>query len=258
MSITDIQSQDDFRQIGIEKVGVKGLSYPIVVDDRENGTQETVGSINLYVDLHPSRRGIHMSRFIEVLNRYHHNSIIGNLESFLQELKSTMKAEAAYIDISFPYFIKKLAPVSKISSLMNYQCFFNASYNNSFQLWIGATVPVTTLCPCSKAISTQGAHNQRALVTIKVKYTDFVWLEELIQIAEEASSSPVYPLLKRRDEKFVTENAYTNPRFVEDIVREVTQKLEKDPRILEFIIEVESMESIHNHNAYAMTHRIKY
>lgn len=258
MSITDIQSQDDFRQIGIEKVGVKGLSYPIVVDDRENGTQETVGSINLYVDLHPSRRGIHMSRFIEVLNRYHHNSIIGNLESFLQELKSTMKAEAAYIDISFPYFIKKLAPVSKISSLMNYQCFFNASYNNSFQLWIGATVPVTTLCPCSKAISTLGAHNQRALVTIKVKYTDFVWLEELIQIAEEASSSPVYPLLKRRDEKFVTENAYTNPRFVEDIVREVTQKLEKDPRTLEFIIEVESMESIHNHNAYAMTHRIKY
>jgi len=199
-----------------------------------------------------------MSRFIEVLNRYHHNSIIGNLESFLQELKSTMKAEAAYIDISFPYFIKKLAPVSKISSLMNYQCFFNASYNNSFQLWIGATVPVTTLCPCSKAISTLGAHNQRALVTIKVKYTDFVWLEELIQIAEEASSSPVYPLLKRRDEKFVTENAYTNPRFVEDIVREVTQKLEKDPRTLEFIIEVESMESIHNHNAYAMTHRIKY
>jgi GTP cyclohydrolase I len=258
MSITDIQSQDDFRQIGIEKVGVKGLSYPIVVDDRENGTQDTVGNINLYVDLHPSKRGIHMSRFIEVLNRYHHNSIIGNLESFLQELKSTMKAEAAYIDISFPYFIKKLAPVSKISSLMNYQCFFNASYNNSFQLWIGATVPVTTLCPCSKAISTLGAHNQRALVTIKVKYTDFVWLEELIQIAEEASSSPVYPLLKRRDEKFVTENAYTNPRFVEDIVREVTQKLEKDPRTLEFIIEVESMESIHNHNAYAMTHRIKY
>ncbi|HRD00981.1 MAG TPA: GTP cyclohydrolase FolE2 [Candidatus Syntrophosphaera thermopropionivorans] len=258
MSIPDIQSQDDFRQIAIEKVGVKGLSYPIVVDDRENGTQDTVGNINLYVDLHPRRRGIHMSRFIEVLNRYHHDSIIGNLESLLQDLKYIMKAEAAYIDISFPYFIKKLAPISKIPSLMNYQCFFNASFNNAFQFWIGTTVPVTTLCPCSRAISTNGAHNQRALVTIKVRYTEFVWLEELIQIAEASASSPVYPLLKRRDEKYVTENAYANPKFVEDIVREVTQKLEKDPRIIEFIIEVESMESIHNHNAYAMTHRLKH
>ncbi|MBW6514467.1 MAG: GTP cyclohydrolase FolE2 [Candidatus Syntrophosphaera sp.] len=255
MNIPDLQSQSDLRSISIDKVGVKGIRYPIVVEDRENQLQKTIGDLNIYVELHHSKRGTHMSRFLEVLNRYHQDSIIGQLDKLLLELKSLLKADAAYIDISFPYFMAKQAPVSKSESLMDYQCFFNASFKDDYELWIGAEVPVTTLCPCSKEISDGGAHNQRSLVTIKARYQDFVWLEELIAIAEEAASCPIYPLLKRRDEKFVTEKAYANPKFVEDIVREITQKLEADPRILEFYIESDNFESIHNHNAYAMVYR---
>jgi len=255
VNIPDLQSQSDLRSISIDKVGVKGIRYPIVVEDRENQLQKTIGDLNIYVELHHSKRGTHMSRFLEVLNRYHQDSIIGQLDKLLLELKSLLKADAAYIDISFPYFMAKQAPVSKSESLMDYQCFFNASFKDDYELWIGAEVPVTTLCPCSKEISDGGAHNQRSLVTIKARYQDFVWLEELIAIAEEAASCPIYPLLKRRDEKFVTEKAYANPKFVEDIVREITQKLEADPRILEFYIESDNFESIHNHNAYAMVYR---
>jgi GTP cyclohydrolase I len=196
-----------------------------------------------------------MSRFIEVLNQYHKESIIGQLDKLLIDLKSQLKADAAYIDICFPYFISKNAPVSKIASLMDYQCFFNASHRDSYELWIGAIVPVTTLCPCSKEISDAGAHNQRSYITIKVRYHGFVWLEELINIAEESASCPIYPLLKRRDEKYVTEKAYANPKFVEDIVREIAQRLDSDPRIIEFYIESDNIESIHNHNAYAMVYR---
>ncbi|MDD4223570.1 MAG: GTP cyclohydrolase FolE2 [Candidatus Cloacimonetes bacterium] len=255
INIPDLQSQGDSRRIGIDKVGVKGIRYPIVVDDRANGVQASIGEFNIYVDLHHSKRGTHMSRFLEVLNRYHQDSIISQLDKLLLELKSVLKADAAYIDIVFPYFVKKQAPVSGIASLMDYQCFFNASYAERFELWIGTVVPVTALCPCSREISDAGAHNQRSLVTIKCRYRDFVWLEELIGIAEAASSCPVYPLLKRRDEKYVTEAAYARPRFVEDIVREVTQKLGSDPRVLEFYVEADSFESIHNHNAYAMVYR---
>ncbi len=255
MNIPDLQSQSDTRRICIDKVGVKGIRYPLLVDDRANGVQVTIGELNIYVDLHHSKRGTHMSRFVEVLNRYHQDSIIGHLDQFLLELKSVLKADAAYVDILFPYFLAKRAPVSGIASLMDYNCFFNASYAKDYELWIGAVVPVTALCPCSKEISEAGAHNQRSLVTIKVRYSGFIWLEELIAIAEAASSCPVYPLLKRRDEKYVTETAYARPRFVEDIVREVTQSLEADPRVLEFYVEADNFESIHNHNAYAMVYR---
>ncbi len=255
MTIPDIQSQTDSRRIGIDKVGVKGIRYPIVVEDRENKLQQTVADLNIYVELHHSKRGTHMSRFIEVLNRYHKDSIIGSLDKLLLELKTVLKADSAYIDISFPYFISKHAPVSKIASLMDYQCFFNASHCDAYELWIGVIVPVTTLCPCSKEISEAGAHNQRSHITIKVRYTGYVWLEELVSIAEDAASCPIYPLLKRRDEKFVTEKAYANPKFVEDIVREIAQKLESDARIIEFYIESDNIESIHNHNAYAMVYR---
>ena len=255
MNIPDLQSQSDSRRIGIDKVGVKGINYPIVVDDQARGTQATIGELNIYVDLHHSKRGTHMSRFVEVLNRYHQDSIIGQLDKLLLDLKSTLKADAAYIDIVFPYFLTKHAPVSGMASLMDYKCCFNASYAQNFELWIGAVVPVTALCPCSKEISDAGAHNQRSLVTLKVRYREFVWLEELIAIAEEGASCPVYPLLKRRDEKYVTEAAYANPRFVEDIVREVTARLEADSRVLEFFVEADSFESIHNHNAYAMVWR---
>lgn len=255
MNIPDLQAQPDLRRIAIDKVGVKGIRYPIVVEDRDNSTQSTVAELNMYVELHHSKRGTHMSRFVEVLNRYHRESIISQLDKLLLELKNLLKADAAYIDINFPYFIKKHAPVSKSVALMDYQCFFNASYKDDYQLFIGVVVPVTTLCPCSKEISSFGAHNQRSYITLKVRYREFVWLEELIFLAEAAASCEIYPLLKRRDEKFVTEKAYQNPRFVEDIVRELTQELGADPRICEFYVESDNLESIHNHNAYAFVYR---
>ena len=252
MSIPDIQSQPDNRKITIDKVGVKGIRYPIVVQDREKGIQHSVADFNIYVELPHQRRGTHMSRFLEVLNRYHTEVFIDKLDAFLSELKTTLKADSAYIDIMFPFFVKKKAPVSRVSSLLSYDCNFNASFKDSFELWIGVKVPVTTLCPCSKAISVYGAHNQRSEIFIKVRYREFVWLEELIQLAEKHSSCEIYPLLKRSDEKYVTEKAYNNPKFVEDVVREITLELNKDKRITGFYVEAENLESIHAHNAYAL------
>ena len=251
MTIPDLQSQTDHRRINIDKVGVKSLRYPILVEDRENTAQHTVADLNIYVELPHHRRGTHMSRFVEILNHYHQDMIIGQLDRFLEELKTVMKAEAAYVDISFPYFIRKTAPVSKISSLMCYDCFFNACMRDEYELWIGVVVPVTTLCPCSKEISQYGAHNQRSHITIKLCYREFVWQEELIALAESVASCEIFPLLKRPDEKYVTERAYNNPRFVEDIVRELTQGLKADPRVKKFLVEADSFESIHAHNAYA-------
>lgn len=255
MTIPDIQNQTDKRKITIDKVGVKGVRYPIVVEDKSKGIQHSVADLNIFVELPHTRRGTHMSRFIEILNHYHTEAFIGKLDAFLLELKTTLKAEAAYVDIRFPYFISKKAPVSRISSLLGYDCFFNASYTDSYKLWIGVAVPVTTLCPCSKEISDFGAHNQRSLISIKVSYTGFVWLEELIRLAEAHASCEIYPLLKRPDEKFVTEKAYQNPKFVEDIVREITLELQKDERITGFEVESENYESIHNHSAYALISR---
>ncbi|MDD2332595.1 MAG: GTP cyclohydrolase FolE2 [Candidatus Cloacimonetes bacterium] len=250
--IPDIQNQNDLREIAIDKVGVKGIRYPLVVEDRKSKSQNTVGELDIYVELPHHKRGTHMSRFIEILNHYHQDSIIHNLDKLLQDLKTSLKADAAYIDISFPYFVKKLAPVSGISSLLCYDCEFNASFKNDFILWIGVKVPVTTLCPCSKEISDFGAHNQRSVITIKARYREFVWLEELIDYAEQTASCEIYPLLKRVDEKYVTEKAYENPKFVEDIVRELTILLTNDGRIVDYYIESDNFESIHNHNAYAM------
>jgi GTP cyclohydrolase I len=252
MTIPDLQNQSDGRKLSIDKVGVKGIRYPIVVEDKSNGIQPSVADLNIYVELVAHKRGTHMSRFIEILNHYHTEVFIDKLDLFLLELKKTMKAEAAYIEINFPYFIRKHAPVSKIASLLGYDCCFNASYGSKFELWIGVKVPVTTLCPCSKEISQYGAHNQRSVITIQVRYNEFVWLEELILLAERHASCEIYPLLKRPDEKFVTEKAYNNPKFVEDIVREITLELQADKRIEGFHVESENYESIHNHNAYAM------
>lgn len=255
MKIPDLQSQIDPRNIGIDKVGVKGLRYPVVVEDRAHETQHTVADLDIYVELPHHMRGTHMSRFVDILHHYHQEALIGNLEPFLKELKTSLKAEAAYIDLAFPYFLTKKAPVSKIASILAYDCVFSASLKDEFELLIGVTVPVTTLCPCSKEISDAGAHNQRSKITIKVSYTGFVWLEELIDLAEATASCEIYSLLKRVDEKYVTEKAYANPKFVEDIVREITLKLQSDPRITGFFVESENAESIHLHNAYAMISR---
>ncbi|KAF5036694.1 GTP cyclohydrolase FolE2 [anaerobic digester metagenome] len=255
MNIPDIQSQSDPRNIVIDKVGVKGLRYPIVVEDRTKGTQHTVADLNIYVELPHHMRGTHMSRFIEILHHNHTEAIIGKLPDFLAELKSSLKAEAAYIDIKFPYFMTMKAPVSGIESIMTFDCVITASLKEDFELLIGVVVPVTSLCPCSKEISSYGAHNQRSWITIKVSYEGFVWLEELIELAQSAASCEIYSLLKRVDEKYVTEKAYNNPKFVEDVVREITLKLQEDTRILSFFVESENEESIHLHNAYALISR---
>ncbi len=251
----DIQSQIDERHITIDKVGVKNVRYPVIVEDRENGIQNTVAELDIFVELPHHHRGTHMSRFIEVLNKFHKENFIKKLPDFLTEIKKSLNADASYTKIRFPYFIKKKAPVSGTGSLLSYNCFFEASLKKEFRLIIGVEVPVTSLCPCSKEISDFGAHSQRSLVTVKVSFTGFVWLEELIEIAQGSASSEIYPLLKRSDEKFVTETAFNNPAFVEDIVRDITIKLQEDKRIKYFKVESENFESIHDHNAYACVER---
>ena len=248
----DIQSQYDDRQIAIYKVGVKNIVYPIVVEDRANQAQHTVATIDMYVSLPHHHRGTHMSRFLELLNKYHGDLLINRLPDFLAEIKKALQADNAYIEIKFPYFINKKAPVSQIKSLMSYNCVFNASLEgDAFQLEIGVEVPVTSLCPCSKEISEYGAHNQRSHLSVRLRYLDFIWLEEIIEMAESAASCEIYSLLKREDEKYVTEKAYNRPRFVEDVVREMAILLGKDQRIKSWHIESENFESIHNHSAYA-------
>ncbi|MBN2829599.1 MAG: GTP cyclohydrolase I FolE2 [Candidatus Cloacimonetes bacterium] len=247
----DIQSLTDERNVLIDKVGVKGVRYPITVQDKEFGTQPTIADLDIYVQLPHDHRGTHMSRFLEVLNEYHKDSIVENLENFLKEVKSRLHAEASFVNVRFPYFLKKKAPVSGIESLLDYNCFFEASFAESYDLVIGVVVPVTSLCPCSKEISEHGAHNQRSHITIRARFNEFVWLEDLIAMAEETASCEIYPLLKRVDEKFVTEKAYSRPRFVEDIVREMAVRLRADDRITGFRVESENYESIHNHSAYA-------
>jgi len=253
--LIDIQNQPDFRKLSIDQVGVKNLVYPITVRDRINKIQHTVGSINMYVSLPHNFRGTHMSRFIEILNQYHRNLHIDTVEHILHTMKEKLHAEEAHMEVWFPYFIEKKAPSSGALSLMEYNCSYIGTLREKKDFIVGVQVPVTTLCPCSKEISDRGAHNQRSIVSIQIRSKKMVWIEELIEYAEESASSPVYSLLKRVDEKVVTEQAYDNPMFVEDVVREVARRLEKDPRVFWYKVESENFESIHNHNAYASIER---
>lgn len=247
----DIQNLNDTRKVTIDKVGVKGVKYPIIVEDRTNETQHTIADLDIFVELPHHHRGTHMSRFIEILNEYHQRNVISEIENFVLETKKRLDADSAFVNIAFPYFINKTAPVSAIKSLMSYDCFFIASHRDEFEMQIGVKVPITTVCPCSKEISEYGAHNQRSIVTVTIKYSEYVWLEELIEIVEAAASCELYSLLKRSDEKYVTEKGYDNPKFVEDIVRDVVVELRKDKRITDYSVESENFESIHNHSAYA-------
>ena len=253
----DIQSQADRRNIPIDQVGVKDLTYPIVLLDRENEQQQTIATINMYVNLPHAFRGTHMSRFVEILNEHHKQLQIDTIDEVLHKMKDRLKAEEAHIEMTFPYFLEKKAPVSGARSMTQYQCSFVGKLADHEDFVLGAEVPVTTLCPCSKEISNYGAHNQRSLVSIKVRYNELVWIEELIEIAEQAGSSPVDSLLKRKDEKYITEKAYDNPKFVEDVVRTVAIALNKDDRIYWYKIESENLESIHNHSAYALIEKNK-
>jgi len=251
MNLKDIQNQKDHRKIEIDKVGVKGIRYPIVVLDRKNKIQHTVGTLNMYVSLPHHFKGTHMSRFIEVLNKYRHGISTKNIPGILIKIKEKLNSESAHIEISFPFFIEKSAPVTKAKSLMEYRCYIWGAHNEKSDLIVGVEVPVTTLCPCSREISNYGAHNQRTTIMVKVRFKKFFWIEDLIALAEKCGSSEVYPLLKRPDEKLVTETAFDNPVFVEDVVRNMAEHLDRNPNIIWYTVESESRESIHNHNAYA-------
>ncbi|HET6460452.1 MAG TPA: GTP cyclohydrolase FolE2 [Syntrophales bacterium] len=252
MVMQDIQNQKDNRNIDIQKVGVKGIKYPIVVLDRMNGTQHVNATINIYVDLPHRFKGTHMSRFVEILNEFRGQINIKTFHKILQKIKEKLHAESAHMEIEFPYFIEKTAPVSGAKSLMEYTCAFSGQNSIGMtDFLVSVIVPVTTVCPCSKEISNFGAHNQRSMVTVKVRFKKFFWIEELIRLVEDSASGEVYSLLKRVDEKFVTERAHENPMFVEDVVRNVAQALNKNDNFTWYSVDAENFESIHNHSAYA-------
>jgi GTP cyclohydrolase IB len=253
-TLRDVHEEPDTRKLALDRAGVKGLRYPICVLDRARGLQHTIAEIDMSVALPHKRKGAHMSRFVELLNRHRGEIDIRKFHALCSELRKEHDAEAAHVKVRFPYFIEKQAPVTKARGLVDYMCTFGASSaakRSSSDLWVSVEVPVTTLCPCSKAISKYSAHNQRSLVTAKVWFGKFFWLEDLVKLIEESASSELYALLKRPDEKFVTERAYERPRFVEDLVREVGTRLKKDKTFLRWEVEAESFESIHAHSAYA-------
>lgn len=251
-TMPDLQSSPDSRRISIDKVGVKDICYPIVVRDKSRIHQNTVAVINMYVDLPHQFKGTHMSRFIEILNQYRGEITIRNIWHILDEMKKRLNASCAHMELRFPYFIEKEAPVSRARGLMEYQCHLRGVFGEKKEFFLAITIPVTTLCPCSREISCRGAHNQRSAVKVEIKARKLIWIEDLITWVEGCASSPVFSLLKREDEKAVTETAYDNPMFVEDVVRAVTEKLQAVHDILGFRVECENFESIHNHSAYAM------
>jgi GTP cyclohydrolase I len=254
--LEDIQNSRDHREIEIDKVGVKDITYPITVLDKEHGKQSTVASVDMYVSLPHHFKGTHMSRFVEVLNEYRHGVTIKNMPSILQGMLEKLDAVSAHLEMRFPYFMEKKAPVSGEASLMSYNCSLTGSVTEEgYDLKVGVCVPTTSVCPCSKAISDAGAHNQRSLVTLQVRFKEFVWIEDLIRLVEKEASCEVYSLLKRPDEKYVTEKGYANPKFVEDSVRDIASILLKDTNITWFSVESENFESIHNHNAYALVEK---
>ena len=250
--IPDTQSIQDTRHIAINQVGIKDIQHPVVVSDRSGGEQHTIASFNMYVNLPHNFKGTHMSRFVEILNQHEYEITVESFKRILTEMNERLDAKEGHIEMSFPYFINKSAPVSGVKSLMDYQVSFIGELNEKqSSVLVKIVVPVTTLCPCSKSISEYGAHNQRSHITICVRTKGFLWIEELIDIVEKVASCELYGLLKRPDEKYVTERAYDNPKFVEDIVRDIAVRFNHDERILSYVVESENFESIHNHSAYA-------
>jgi GTP cyclohydrolase I len=248
----DKQSERDYRQLRIDKVGVRNLRFPIQVRDRARTVQNTVATIGMFVDLPKEFKGTHMSRFIEVLNAHGNVVHVENINDILYAMQEKFQAETSHLEMEFPYFMVKRAPVSGMDSVMDYTARFDATASRQeidFVLTVRAMV--TTLCPCSKAIAEYGAHNQRGEVTVQIRSRKAVWIEELIAVIEGSASSELYALLKREDEKAVTERAYRNPVFVEDLVRNVALKLNANPDVTWYKVEAENHESIHNHNAYA-------
>ena len=248
----DKQSEPDYRRLRIDKVGVRGLRFPIQVRDKAHALQNTIATVGLFVDLPHEFKGTHMSRFLEVLNAHGSVVHVDNIPDILHAMQRKLHATNSHLEMEFPYFLVKKAPVSGMESLMDYTARFDANANGKeidFVLTVKANV--TTLCPCSKAISAYGAHNQRGAVTVQLRSRKTVWIEDVIEIIEQSASSELFALLKREDEKAVTERAYENPVFVEDLVRNVAVRLNAHPDVTWYKVEAENQESIHNHNAYA-------
>lgn len=251
--IPDTQNTPDTRHIAIDKVGIKNIKHPVVVNDRSGREQHTVANFNMYVNLPEEYKGTHMSRFVEILNDHEYEITVQSFKRMIDEMTNRLNAESGDIEMTFPYFVNKQAPISGVNSLMDYEVsFIGQIREGKTQVLVKVLVPVTSLCPCSKNISDYGAHNQRSHITACVRMYDFMWIEELIDIIEDVASCELYGLLKRPDEKYVTERAYDNPKFVEDIVRDVAVKFNEEDRIAGYIVESENFESIHNHSAYAM------
>jgi GTP cyclohydrolase I len=257
-AIPDVQATPDSRKLAIDKVGIKAIRHPIQIKERSGRVQQTIATFNMYVGLPHHFKGTHMSRFVEILNAHEREITVDTFQVMLREMVDKLEAEEGHIEMSFPYFIEKKAPVSGVKSLMDYEVTFSGEIRKGRQSFtMKVVVPVTSLCPCSKKISERGAHNQRSHVTVTARTNEFVWIEEIVDIVERQGSSELYGLLKRPDEKFVTERAYDNPKFVEDLVRDVASVLNLDERIDAYVVESENFESIHNHSAYALIEKNK-
>jgi GTP cyclohydrolase I len=256
--IADVQSSADTRHIAINKVGIKAIRHPVMVQDKSAGIQHTIAMFNMYVGLPHNFKGTHMSRFVEILNSHDREISVESFPVMLRDMLTKLEAETGHIEMNFPYFINKTAPVSGVQSLMDYDVTFIGDISgDEIVTSVRVVVPVTSLCPCSKKISDYGAHNQRSHVTVTARTNDFVWIEELVQLVEAEASCELFGLLKRPDEKFVTERAYDNPKFVEDMVRDVAARLNAEGRIDAYVVESENFESIHNHSAYALIEKDK-
>ena len=256
--IADVQSTPDTRHISIDRVGIKAIRHPVKVADKDGGVQHTVAVFNMYVDLPHNFKGTHMSRFVEILNSHEREISVESFENILWAMVKKLESESGHIEMTFPYFINKSAPVSGVKSLLDYEVTFIGQIKKGhYEFTMKVVVPVTSLCPCSKKISDYGAHNQRSHISISVRTNCFVWIEDMARMAEDHASCELYGLLKRPDEKYVTEKAYDNPKFVEDMVRDVAAALNKDSRIDAYVVESENFESIHNHSAYALIERNK-
>jgi GTP cyclohydrolase I len=252
-TLPDVQSSHDLRAIAINKVGIKDILHPVQVQDRTGKIQHTIATFNMYVALPHEFKGTHMSRFVEILNSHEWEITVASFKTMLVEMTKRLDAQVGHIEMTFKYFINKTAPASGVKSLLDYDVtFIGERINNKNNINIKVVVPVTSLCPCSKKISERGAHNQRSHVTVNVQTEDFIWVEEIIDLVESQASCELYGLLKRPDEKIVTERAYDNPKFVEDMVRDIANLLNQDERVLAYTVESENFESIHNHSAYAL------
>lgn len=250
--IPDIQAKQDTRKLAIDQVGIREIRHPVKVRDRDHGEQFTVATFNMYVGLPHNFKGTHMSRFVEVLNDHENVISVYSFKDIVRQVADKLNSETSRIEMTFPYFLVKSAPVTGVKSVVDYEVtLLGELENDKVEITTSVVVPVTSLCPCSKEISNYGAHNQRSHVTITVLAEEFVWIEELIDLAEANASSQLYGLLKRPDEKFVTEQAYDNPKFVEDMVRDIAGELIADERVVSYTVESENFESIHNHSAYA-------